>query len=267
MAGVAALAVGGTAALCGLLYAERARPLRRRTAAELPRLARNAAMGAACQAVIMTTEAPITRAIARRNADERRGLQHAIGGWPGRVLAFLAMDYSYYLWHAATHKLPFLWRFHRVHHVDPDCDASTAVRFHFLDMVLSIPWRMIQLRVSGASPGVMNAWQGFFLASVFFHHANWRLPKGWDRKLSKLLTSPEMHGIHHSEVLTEMDSNFSSGLSIWDRLHGSLRRGVDQDALKIGVDDPLAARDVRLVPALLAPARAGGGRGHSNRPI
>lgn len=251
----------------GLLYAERARPLRRRTARQLPRLARNAAMGAACQAVIMTAEAPITSAIAARNAQRKRGLQHAIGGNAGRVVAFLAMDYSYYLWHAATHKLPFLWRFHRVHHVDPDCDASTAVRFHFLDMLLSIPWRMVQLRISGANLRVMHIWQGFFVASIFFHHANWRLPKGWDRRLSKLVTTPEMHGIHHSQNLAEMDSNFSSGLSLWDRLHGSFRHGGKQQALLIGVDDPLAARDAEIVPALLSPIKSGGGRGQSHRPL
>jgi len=263
---LAGLAIGA-AALGGLLYAERARPLRKRTAEQLPRLARNAAMGAACQAVIMTIEAPLTSTVAVRNASAKRGLQHAIGGWRGRVVAFLAMDYSYYIWHAATHKLPFLWRFHRVHHVDPDCDASTAVRFHFIDMLLSIPWRMIQLRVSGADLGVMRSWQGFFLASVFFHHANWRLPRGLDRKLSSLITTPEMHGIHHSQDLAEMDSNFTSGLSFWDRLHGSFRHGVRQDGLVIGVDDPAAERDSKLVPALLSPINAGGGRGQSHRPL
>lgn len=256
----------GAAALGGLLFAERARPLRKRTAEQLPRLARNTAMGLACQAVVMATEAPITSAIARRNAEKSRGLQHAIGGLPGRVLAFLAMDYSYYLWHAATHKLPFLWRFHRVHHLDPDCDTSTAMRFHFLDMLLSIPWRVIQTRVSGATPGVMASWQGFFLASVFFHHTNWRLPRGWDRRLSTVITTPEMHGIHHSQKVAEMDSNWSSGLSFWDRLHGSFRHGVDQRKLAIGVDDPAAQRDVHLVATLLSPAKLNASHSESDRP-
>ncbi len=263
---IAGLALGA-AALGGLLYAERARPLRKRTTEQLPRIAGNVAMGIACQAVVMAAESPITGAMAKRNVKERRGIQHAIGGLPGRILAFLAMDYSYYIWHAATHKLPFLWRFHRVHHIDPDCDTSTAMRFHFVDMLLSIPWRMIQIRVSGASPGVMHTWQTFFLASVFFHHTNWRLPKGWDKALSTVITTPEMHGIHHSKDLAEMDSNWTSGLSWWDRLHGSFRHGADQDAIDIGVDDPMAEHDTDLVQGLLSPLDASGGRAKAAQPV
>ncbi len=236
-----------------LLLAERARPLRQRTRAQMPRIVRNAAMGAACQAVIMASEAPITEAIAQENRRQRRGLQHLIGGWPGRVAAFLLMDYTYYLWHVATHKVPFLWRFHRVHHVDPDLDTSTAVRFHAADMLVSTPMRILQVRLSGADPQTHNIWRGFFLGSVLFHHSNLRLPKGVDEALSTLVTTPRMHGIHHSQKLDEMDSNWSSGISIWDRLHGTFRDDVPQRHIRIGVDDPAAQRDISLLPALEAP--------------
>lgn len=248
----AGLAVAG-AAVGALLLAERARPLRQRTRKELPRIARNAAMGAACQAVIMASEAPLTEAIAQTNRRKRRGLQHAIGGLPGRIAAFLLMDYTYYLWHVATHKLPFLWRFHRVHHVDPDLDMSTAVRFHALDMLISTPMRMLQVRVSGADPRTHNIWRGFFLGSVLFHHSNLRLPRGVDEALSTIVTTPRMHGIHHSQKQGEMDSNWSSGISVWDRLHGTFRADVAQDAITIGVDDPDAAGDIALLPALGSP--------------
>ena len=241
------------AAVGVLMLAERTRPLRQRTSAELPRLARNAAMGAACQVAIMTSEAPITRAIAQGNSQRRRGLQHAIGGLPGRIAAFLLMDYTYYLWHVATHKVPFLWRFHRVHHVDPDLDMSTAVRFHAADMVISTPMRIMQVRLSGADPRTHDAWRAFFLASVLFHHSNLRLPRGLDRALSIVLTTPKMHGIHHSQRVDEMDSNWSSGISVWDRLHRTFRDDVPQHAITIGVDDPCAQRDSALLPALKAP--------------
>jgi len=246
------IAIGAVAAL---LVAERTRPLRAQTRRPLPRMARNAAMGAACQAVIMASEAPLTEAMARRNVAARRGLQHTIGGPAGRIVAFLAMDYGFYLWHVATHRVPFLWRFHRVHHVDPDLDASTAVRFHFLDMLLSLPWRLVQVRVSGVGPRELGAWRGFFLASILFHHANLRLPARWDQRLSRLFTTPRMHGIHHSQRPDEMDSNFSSGISIWDRLHATYRDDVAQQDIDIGIDDPQAARDERIGPALLAPFR------------
>lgn len=250
------LAVVGAAAI-----GERTRPLRRRTRETLPRLARNAAMGAACSTVIMVSEAPLTRAIARRNASRRRGIQHRLGGEiQGRMLAFLAADYGFYLWHVATHKVPFLWRFHRIHHVDPDLDMSTAIRFHFLDMLVSLPWRVVQVRVAGLDPRMLSAWQGFFLLSILFHHSNWRLPGRWDERLSCILTTPKMHGIHHSRVPSEMDSNWSSGISWWDYLHGTYRMDVAQENIVIGVDDPAAARDIRLLSSLAAPTRTGGDR-------
>ncbi len=242
-------------AVVALLVAERKRPLRQSTQAPLPRLARNLAMGAACQAVVMASEAPLTEAIARRNAAERRGLQHRIGGTAGRLAAFLAMDYGFYLWHVATHRVPFLWRFHRVHHVDPDLDASTAIRFHFVDMLVSLPWRLVQVRLSGIDPAGLNAWRGFFLASILFHHANLRLPGRWDERLARLFTTPKMHGIHHSQRADEMDSNFTSGISLWDRLHGTFRADVAQAEIVIGVGDPEAERDVQIVPAIAAPFR------------
>lgn len=254
LARLAGIAAAG-AAVGALLLAERARPLRKQTREALPRMVRNGAMGAACQAVIIASEAPITDAIARENKRQQRGLQHAIGGWPGRIAAVLLMDYTYYLWHVATHKVPFLWRFHRVHHLDPDMDMSTAVRFHAADMLISTPMRMLQVRISGADPETHNIWRGFFLGSVLFHHSNLRLPRGVDEALSTLVTTPKLHGIHHSQRLDEMDSNWSAGFTLWDRLHGTFRADVPQNAITIGVDDPLAERDIALLPALQAPFR------------
>lgn len=246
------------AAVGGLLLAEHARPLRRRTASEVPRLARNAAMGAACQVMILAAEQPLTQRIARANGERRRGIRHLLPGALGNLAAFLAMDYGYYLWHVATHKVPFLWRFHRVHHIDPDLDASTAVRFHFADMLVSLPWRLVQVRISGVDEALLARWQGFFLGSILFHHANLKLPDGWDERLSLVVTTPKMHGIHHSQVLSEMDSNWSSGFSFWDRLHRTFRADVRQQDIVIGVDDPLATRDIALLPALVAPVLTAG---------
>ena len=254
-------AAAALVALGALLAAERARPLRRRTRPQIPRIARNLVLGAACQAVITASEAPLTRAMARRNLAQRRGLQHALtgvaggwaGGWAGKALAFLAMDYSFYLWHVATHKAPFLWRFHRVHHVDPDLDASTALRFHFVDMLVSLPWRLAQVRLAGLDPAMLARWQAFFLGSIAFHHSNWRLPGRWDERASWLITTPRMHGIHHSRVPAEMGSNWSSGLSLWDRLHATFRADVEQQDIVVGVDDAAARHDITLRNALAAP--------------
>lgn len=250
-----ALAIG-VAAVGVVLALEKAAPLRRPRRDKLTRMVRNGAMGAACQAVIMVSEAPLTRMIARRNASEKRGIMHLFGGGTlGKALGFLAMDYGFYLWHVSTHKNAFLWRFHRVHHIDPDMDASTAFRFHFIDMLVSLPWRLVQVRVSGIDMEMLGKWEKFFLASVIFHHSNLRLPKRIEKALSHVITTPAMHGIHHSMAWDEMDSNWSSGVAIWDHLHGTFRDDVDSAAITIGVDDPLAEEDIAILPALAAPLR------------
>jgi len=205
--------------------------------------------------VIAAVEEPLCQAIAQRNEAGRRGLAGILPR-PMRLAAGLAaMDYGFYLWHVATHKVPLLWRFHRVHHVDPDLDASTAVRFHTLDMLVSLPWRLVQVRLSGVDRKGLALWRQFFNASILFHHANLRLPGGWDRRIAWLLTTPEMHGIHHSAERVQRDSNWSSGFSLWDRLHGTLRQDRAQAELTIGVDDACAGKDIALLPALKAPFR------------
>lgn len=250
-----AFTILAAALVAGLLVAERRRPLRRQTRAALPRNVRNAAMGASCAAVVAAVEAPLTEAIARRNLVRTRGFAQSLPR-PLRLLGGVAaMDYGFYWWHVATHKRPLLWRFHRVHHVDPDMDASTAVRFHFLDMVVSLPWRLVQVRLAGVSPKALRYWRHFFTASILFHHSNLRLPGRWDERLSRMLTTPRMHGIHHSRVAAERDSNWSSGLSIWDHLHGTFRDDVRQQEIEIGLDDAEAENDVSLLPALEAPFR------------
>ena len=246
----------GAAALVTLLVAERRRPLRRQKYPVLPRDARNLAMGAMCAAVVGLVETPLTQAVARTNRRDGRGLAHLFPKPLRGVVAFMAMDYGFYLWHIATHHVPLLWRLHRVHHVDPDMDASTAIRFHMLDMLVSLPWRLVQVRVSGIAPGALEAWQRFFTASILFHHANLALPHDWDRRLSLVLTTPRMHGIHHSVVKAERDSNWSSGISLWDHLHGTYRALPPPRAITIGVDDHCMMADVPLEAAMHAPFRS-----------
>lgn len=210
-------------------------------------------MGAMCASVVSAVEVPLTQAVARANARDRRGLAHVFPSPLRGVVAFLAMDYGFYLWHVATHRVPPMWRLHRVHHVDPDMDATTAIRFHMLDMLVSLPWRLVQVRVSGIGPGTLDAWQRFFQLSILFHHSNLALPGDWDRRLSLVLTTPRMHGIHHSVVKAERDSNWSSGISLWDHLHGTFRAVPGPRAITIGVDDPWTMADVPIEPALRAP--------------
>jgi sterol desaturase/sphingolipid hydroxylase (fatty acid hydroxylase superfamily) len=165
------------------------------------------------------------------------------------------MDYTMYVWHLLTHKVPVLWRFHVVHHVDLDLDSTTAVRFHAVDMLISIPWRAAQVVVLGTSPRALAAWQGFFFASVVFHHSNLRLPVGLERFLAAVLTTPRMHGIHHSAVRADADSNWSSGLSVWDHLHGTFRMDEAPHKIRIGVPAYRDPAGTRLGRSLAMPFR------------
>lgn len=240
-----------------IVVAERRRPLRRRTQAEPDRELVNLAMGAASALAVMVAERPLVAPLARVAEERDRGLVRRLPlpEWGRDIAGLLLMDYTFYLWHVLTHKVPALWRLHLVHHVDLDLDASTALRFHALDMVVSAPWRAGQVALIGLSPRGLRLWQRFFFLSILFHHSNLRLPEGLERRLSWVLTTPRMHGIHHSIVQDQTDSNWSSGLSLWDRLHGTFRLDVDQDTIAVGVPAYRDPVDTGLGKSLSMPFR------------
>lgn len=228
------LALTGIAALVVL---ERKRPLReRRITAEPHRIRRNLALGALSLGVAGLIERPLALRLARRVERNRFGLAQRMPTRAARdLLAVAALDYTIYLWHVLTHRVPFLWRFHLVHHIEREMSASTALRFHAGEMLLSVPYRLAQVRLLGVSPRALDRWQRLFFASVLFHHSNLKLPERVERHLAHLFTTPRMHGIHHSQRPAERDSNWSSGLSIWDHLHGTFRLDVPQSDVPIGV--------------------------------
>jgi len=242
-------------AAAAILVGERRSPLRRQTQAGPPRLARNLMLGVLSMAVVSLVESPVVQPLARRAEARRRGLVQRLPApaWVRDGAAFLAMDYTIYLWHILTHKVPALWRLHLVHHVDLDMDASTALRFHAVDMLASVPYRAAQVAVLGVSPRALRAWQAFFFLSVLFHHSNLRLPAGLERRLARVLTTPRMHGIHHSTVRGETDSNWSSGLSLWDHLHRTFRLDVPDGRVQVGVPAYRDPASIRLRPSLAMP--------------
>lgn len=234
---------------------ERAFPLRGRTEAMGRRLLRNAALGGV-SAGLVTLLQPLALVPVMAWAEARGiGLLRAVAlpAWLETALAVLLLDYTLWHWHRWNHVWPLLWRFHLVHHSDRDLDASTALRFHFGEMALSVPFRAAQVVLVGAGPFALWLWTSVLLASVIFHHSNLRLPPALDRALTWLLVTPRMHGIHHSEVRRETDSNFSSLFTVWDRLHRTLRLDVPQQALVIGVPGFRDARRLELRPLLGMP--------------
>jgi sterol desaturase/sphingolipid hydroxylase (fatty acid hydroxylase superfamily) len=163
------------------------------------------------------------------------------------------LDYTLYIWHVLTHRVPFLWRFHIVHHADLDMDASTALRFHFGELALSVPWRAAQIAVIGVSPGAYAFWQTALFLSILFHHSNVRLSLGLERRLNRFVVTPRMHGIHHSVIQDETNSNWSSGLTIWDWVHGTLLLDVPQEAVTIGVPAYRTPDAVTLAKVIVMP--------------
>jgi sterol desaturase/sphingolipid hydroxylase (fatty acid hydroxylase superfamily) len=231
-----------------LAWLERRRPLRRATEPKIRREARNLALGGLGAVAMQLAEIPVASRLAAITEQHRWGVLNLVRLplWAECVAALVLMDYTMYIWHVLTHRVPFLWRFHLVHHVDLDLDASTAIRFHFGELLASVPWRAAQIFLIGLSPFTYAVWQGVFIAAIMFHHSNLRFPISVERHLVRWVVTPRMHGIHHSIIRQETNSNWSSGLAIWDRLHRTLRLDVPQRGITIGVPVYRDAAHLRL---------------------
>jgi sterol desaturase/sphingolipid hydroxylase (fatty acid hydroxylase superfamily) len=223
-------------AVAGLGWLERTRPLR--VAAD-PRRGRrvaiNAGLSLATAAVAALVDRPLTSALARAADARHEGLLQALAPGTRLIAALLALDYALYLWHVALHRVPWLWRWHVVHHSDLDLDTSTGLRFHAVEIVASVAWRVALVRALGIGEKPLALYQQVLFLSVLFHHSNVRLPLALERWLAYVVVTPRMHGIHHSTVKDETDANWSSVLTVWDRLHHTLRLDVAQDEITIGV--------------------------------
>jgi len=222
----------------GLLWLlERRRPLRKSVESKVMRTERNLAVAGLAALSLQLVERPaiqpLTALVQRRGWGLLRAVR--LPAWLEVVLAVVLMDYTLYMWHVLMHRVPFLWRFHLPHHVDLDLDASTALRFHAGELAIATGWRIFQVTLIGVSPLSLSVWQTFVLLSILFHHSNLRLPIQVEQKLVRIFVTPRMHGIHHSIEKEETNSNWSSGLTLWDWLHGTLRLNVPQDQITIGL--------------------------------
>ena len=240
-----------------LLLLEALFPLRHRTRALVRRLITNLCVSAFAFAVAAGIVRPVGLSLADWTSARPFGLLHIVA-LPAAVqlgLAFLLMDLTFYYWHLANHVIPGLWRFHNVHHIDPDLDVSTALRFHVVEVLLSTGFRVVQVGLIGLSPLMYMIYESVFQGSTLFQHSNVRLPLRAERLLNKVLVTPRMHGIHHSVVAGETNANYSTVFSWWDRLHRSLRLDIPQSALVIGIPAYHAPVDNTLWNVLVLPFR------------
>jgi sterol desaturase/sphingolipid hydroxylase (fatty acid hydroxylase superfamily) len=217
--------------------AETVSPLRRSREPWPRRMFRNLTMAGIGLATIELLQIPILVPISHWTMDRGFGVLNLLGarGWVRAAAALLLLDYTLWHWHRINHQVSFFWRFHSVHHVDRDMDASTALRFHFGELAMSVAVRALQIVVIGADPLSVWIYQTLLFGSILFHHSNTRLPLRFERVLVRVIVTPRMHGIHHSDYRNETDTNWSSLLSIWDFLHRTLRLNVPQASITIGV--------------------------------
>lgn len=238
------------------LYAfERKRPLRRQIEQKEISTARDLAIASAACLAMNFLEKPVTDKLTRFVEKKNFGLLKILRlpRFVETIFAVVLLDYTLYLWHVSTHKIPFLWRFHRIHHADLDLTVATAIRFHFGEITISVLFRAGQILFIGVSPKALNVWQSLLFLSILFHHSNVRLSKQVEEKLQKIIVTPRLHGIHHSEQESEMNSNWSSGLTAWDFLHKTFRSDVPQEKIRIGIENLDEEYKVTLSKMLVAP--------------
>ncbi len=141
--------------------------------------------------------------------------------WVEAILAILILDLIIWGQHVITHKIPILWRLHRVHHADRDMDVTTAIRFHPVEIALSMLLKIGVVYVLGPAAVAVIVFEIMLNGMAMFNHANLRLPLALDRVLRRVIVTPDMHRAHHSTIRAEHDSNYGFSLSIWDQMFGT----------------------------------------------
>jgi sterol desaturase/sphingolipid hydroxylase (fatty acid hydroxylase superfamily) len=164
--------------------------------------------------------------------------QVAWPAWLEVVLAVFALDLAIYLQHVLFHSVPALWRLHLVHHADLDIDVSTGVRFHTLEIVLSLGIKAAAIVLLGAAPLAVLVFEVLLNATSMFSHSNIRMPLWLDHLLRLVVVTPDMHRVHHSTIRRETNSNYGFNLPWWDYLLGTYRAQPKQghEAMQIGLN-------------------------------
>jgi len=159
--------------------------------------------------------------------------------WAAGILAFIVLDFAVWLEHVVSHKWPLLWRIHRMHHADTGFDLTTALRFHPLEIVLSMIWKAAVIIALGAPPVAVLVFEIVLNGAAMFNHANIKLPKAVDAVLRLIIVTPDMHRIHHSTDPRETDSNYGFNLAIWDRLFSTYTQTprLGDTGLEIGLSE------------------------------
>jgi sterol desaturase/sphingolipid hydroxylase (fatty acid hydroxylase superfamily) len=218
---------------------------------DAPRLARNLGLWGANTLMSPFITVPIGVAAASLQVWTRPEL-----GWAGLILDLLILDLWTYFWHRANHEWPLLWRFHRVHHLDRFLDATSAVRFHPGEVLISALARAPLIILADIQIASLLVFDALVLIGALFHHSNLKLPAKLESALRVVIVTPSHHWVHHHVERADTNSNYATLLTVWDRIFGSWSPHARTAEMAIGAgDDP----DAPLARLALAPftARAG----------
>ncbi len=232
-------AAGAALALAILWLVEGVLPMFEGRSARAGHGARNLALGVGNAAVAAVIFAAATLFVTEGARERGFGLLHLLElpPWARIGLAVVIFDAWQYLWHRLNHRVRFLWRFHQVHHSDAELDATSGLRFHTGEIVLSSIARLAVLPLLGVTVAELLVYEAILLPIILFHHSNVRLPGRVDRRLRWLIVTPWMHWVHHSDHRPETDSNYSSIFSFWDRAFGSFRLRSEPRDIRLGLEN------------------------------
>jgi sterol desaturase/sphingolipid hydroxylase (fatty acid hydroxylase superfamily) len=191
----------------------------------------------------------------------------ALPDWAKIAIAVALLDLAIYLQHVMFHAVPALWRLHRMHHADLDFDVTTGVRFHPVEILLSMCLKLAVIATVGAPAVAVLVFEVLLNGTAMFNHGNVGLPLALDRALRWIVVTPDMHRVHHSVVPDETNSNFGFNLPWWDRLLGTYRAApaAGHDAVTIGIDIFRDPAELRLDRMLMQPFVGAAGRYPINR--
>ena len=220
----------------------------------------NFALSIVSMLLVRSTVGGIAYVTALSAMDNQIGLlnQFSMPVWLSVFVTLLLLDLAIYGQHIASHRWKWLWRFHKVHHSDLDIDVTTGVRFHPIEIIISMGYKVIIIYIIGCHPAAVIAFEVILSATALFNHSNIFIPLKLDRWLRLGLVTPDMHRVHHSSIQSETDSNFGFSISIWDRLFGTY---IDQpqlghDKMVIGLTQYRYSPDVGIKQLLLMPFKS-----------
>lgn len=194
----------------------------------------------------------VTTRVTEWAGDGSYGILHFLHAptWMEWLLALLLIDSWMYVWHRANHRIPFLWRFHRMHHTDLALDVTSASRFHPGELFFSAILRTLLIPIFGLELGQVILYELILMPIILFHHSNISIPEKWDKYLRWLIVSPRMHWVHHSDIQKETDSNYASIFSFWDRCARTFCWRMDPEKIQYGIEDK-EVNSLQTIPQML----------------